>query len=115
MSTLQQNIQDLIYFYVKNNYNQYLKDNKIKYIPESEIDSVISTLYENRKEHLKMFIKSGLKELLKEEYPGDLVIINVYTEIFKDDNFCKTRISSEIKLYQYQLINGRVDHSILLK
>ena len=115
MTTLQKNIQDLIYFYIKNNYNQYLKDNNIKYIPDDQIETVISTLYENRKEHLKVFIKSGLKELLKDEYPGDLVIINIYTEIFKDDNHCKTRISSEIKLYQEQLKTGKVDHNILLK
>ena len=43
--SLQNNIRDLIFFYVKTNYNQYLEENQIKYIPESDINKVINTLY----------------------------------------------------------------------
>ena len=36
--SLQRNIRDLIFFYVKTNYNEYLKENKIKIIEEDKID-----------------------------------------------------------------------------
>lgn len=115
MSTIQKHIQDLIFFYVKTNYSQYLKDKNLKSIPNDDISKIVSELYSDRKEHLKVFIKSGLKKILKDEYPGDLVIINIYTEIFQDDELCKNRIIAEIKLYQEQQRNDKVDHNILLK
>ena len=45
--SLQKHIKDLIFFYVKTNYNQYLEDHKIKLIPEEKIDSVIESLYDD--------------------------------------------------------------------
>ena len=83
--SLQKNIRDLILFYVKTNYNQYLDDRKLKYIPDNEIDQVIHTLYDDRKEHIQVFIKSSLKQLYEskpDEYPGDLVILNILVDIF---------------------------------
>ena len=67
--SLQKHIKDLIFFYVKTNYNQYLEDQDIKIIPEDKINDVIENLYDNRKEHLKIFIKESLKIMLKEEVP----------------------------------------------
>ena len=75
--SLQKHIKDLIFFYVKTNYDNYLKENKLKYIPDDQINEVITKLYDDRKEHLKGFIKTSLKQLLKEEYPGDLVVLNI--------------------------------------
>ena len=115
MTTLQKHIQDLIFFYVKTNYNKYLEDNNIKTIPDDNISSVVSSLYTDRKEHLKSFIKEGLQKILKDEYPGDLVIINIYTEIFEDDDLCKNRIINEIKLYQEKVSNDIIDHNLLNK
>jgi hypothetical protein len=61
---------------------------------------VISELYDNKKTHIKEFLKSSLKEFLKDEYPGDLVVNNICFEIFQDDNLCKNRVYNEIKLHQ---------------
>ena len=61
--SLQNNIRDLIFFYVKTNYNQYLEENQIKYIPDSDINKVINNLYDDRKEHIQVFIKSSLKQV----------------------------------------------------
>ena len=36
--SLQKNIKDLIFFYVKTNYNEYLKKQNIKIIDENKID-----------------------------------------------------------------------------
>jgi hypothetical protein len=115
MTSIQKHIQELIFFYVKTNYTQYLKDNHLSSIPEKNIATVVSELYIDRKEHLKAFIKEGLKKILKDEYPGDLMIINIYTEIFEDDELCKNRIIAEIRLYQEQLKSKKIDHNILLK
>ena len=115
--SLQNNIRDLIFFYVKTNYNQYLEENQIKYIPESDINKVINNLYDDRKEHIQVFIKSSLKQVYEtknEEYPGDLIILNILVDIFSDDELCKNRLISEIRLHQQKIMNGTNDYSKLL-
>tara|TARA_Y100001938_G_C7782901_1_gene278781 strand:- start:182 stop:505 length:324 start_codon:yes stop_codon:yes gene_type:complete len=93
-------IKELITFYIKTNYEQYLVDNEIKTIPTEQIDNVVDTLYTNKKEHLKTFILSSMKELLKDEYPGDLIISNILNDILRDDQLCKRTLINEIDLYQ---------------
>ena len=45
MSTLESNIKELIQFYVKENYSQYLKDKNIDIkSPETEIKKAVETL-----------------------------------------------------------------------
>lgn len=115
--SLQNNIRDLIFFYVKTNYNQYLEENQIKYIPESDINKVINNLYDDRKEHIQVFIKSSLKQVYEtknEEYPGDLIILNILVDIFSDDELCKNRLIAEIRLHQQKIMNGANDYSKLL-
>lgn len=93
-------IKDLVIFYVKENYNAYLTEKNIKTIESKDLDSVIDLLYTQKKEHLKEFIKNSMKELLKDEHPGDLLINNIIIDIFRDDNLCKTILKTEIELYQ---------------
>ena len=54
---LTNDIKDLLIFYVKTNYEQYLKANNIEFIPLSDIENVVEKLYSDRKDHLKIFIK----------------------------------------------------------
>lgn len=105
MSNLQNTIKDLIFFYVKTNYEKYLIDNQIENIPDEEIKNVINKLYTDRKEHLKIFLKKSLKNLLKDEYPGDLIILNIFTDIFNDDDVCKNRLIIELRMYQKKTSN----------
>jgi len=100
MSQLERTMKDLIIFYVKENYNNYLIENNLLFIKGDELKEVINNLYNNKKPHLKEFLKSSLKELLKDDYPGDLTINNICYEIFEDDELCKNRIYVEIKLHQ---------------
>ena len=93
-------VQDLIMFYVKENYNKYLSDKNINIIPEKDLDSVINSLYSDRKEHLKIFIKESLKKIMGEDYIGDLLVNNMLIDIFRDDELCKNRIKIEIVEYQ---------------
>tara|TARA_Y100000996_G_scaffold341925_1_gene279292 strand:+ start:5416 stop:5733 length:318 start_codon:yes stop_codon:yes gene_type:complete len=93
-------VQDLILFYVKENYNNYLTENGVKIISEDKLDTVINDLYSERKEHLKEFIKISLKKIMGDDYPGDLLINNMLIDIFRDDQLCKNRIKLEITEYQ---------------
>ena len=100
-------IKELITFYIKTNYEKYLVDNEIATIPSEQIDNVVDTLYTNKKEHLKTFILSSMKELLKDEYPGDLIISNILNDILRDDQLCKITLKNEIDLYQKNNINNK--------
>ena len=102
MSSTNKLIQDLILFYVQENYNNYLTKNNIQNIPEKDIKDVVISIYSNKKDHLKEFLKSSLKEVMKEEYIGDLALLNICNEIFEDDELCINRIILEIQNYQKQ-------------
>lgn len=93
-------VRDLIIFYVKENYKQYLQEKSLQSIPEEEISDVVDVLYGERKSHLKGFLKKSLKEIMKEDYMGDLAVQAMCNEIFEDDTFCKQRLTLEIKLFQ---------------
>ena len=98
-------IKDLVIFYVKENYNAYFLEKNIITIETCYLDSVIDLLYTQKKEHLKEFIKNSMKELLKDEHPGDLLINNIIMDIFRDDILCKTTLKTEIELYQKNNLN----------
>ena len=93
-------IQELILFYVKENYFHYLTKNEIQKIPDNEIKTVVINIYSKKKNHLKNFLKKSLKELMKDDYIGDLALLNICTEIFNDDELCINRLVLEIKNYQ---------------
>ena len=115
--SLQKTIRDLIYFYVKTNYNEYLKDNNIKMIPENEIENIINKLYIDRKDHIQIFIKDSLKKLYEQkmdEYPGDQTIKNILINVFQDDDLCKNRLIIEIKLHQQKLKDNKNNYNELL-
>ncbi len=48
---------------------------------------------------LKEFIRTNLKKMMKDDYPGALAE-NIIYDIFEDDNLAKTRIILEIKQFQ---------------
>lgn len=100
MSSNTKIIQDLIFFYVKENYKKYLTENSIEFIPEKDIMKTIDSIYTERKKHLQQFLKDSLKEIQKDDYMGDLIVNNICYDIFNDDQVCKHRLYTEIKLFQ---------------
>jgi hypothetical protein len=101
MSNILINIKELISFYVQTNYKEYLEKNKITKIEDSKINEIIENMFDERKEHLNIFVKEALKELLEdEEYPGDNKIDIIFLEIIEDRDYCITKLITEIKLYQ---------------
>ena len=93
-------IQDLVMFYVKENYTDYLKEKNIEIIPNNDIEKIVDRLYIERKPHLKTFIMSSMKQIMGEDYIGDLFINNILNDVFNDDEVCKNRIILEIKQFQ---------------
>tara|TARA_B100001094_G_C17563618_1_gene499507 strand:+ start:49 stop:360 length:312 start_codon:yes stop_codon:yes gene_type:complete len=100
MSSVLLNIKELVSFYIKINYEEYLKENNIDKIEESKIRDIITEMFNIRKEHLLQFLKESLKDILKDEYPGDERINDIYNDLLSDRDFCITKITTEIKLYQ---------------
>ena len=113
-SNAQKLIQDLIFFYVKENYKKHLEDNKLEIIPDNNISGIIDSIYIDKKKHLQQFLKDSLKEIMKDEYIGDLVVNNICYDIFNDDELCKNRLVMEIKIYQQKIQNGKVDYKNIL-
>ena len=98
MTSILTHIKSLLSFYIEINYNEYLKENNISKIDDDKIESIINQLYYDRKDHAINFIKTSLKDLLKDEYPGDLQINNIFNQ--SDDKLNIIRIITEIKLNQ---------------
>jgi len=93
-------IKDLVIFYVKTNYEEYLKSNGIEKIQNDSISSVVDSLYTEKKEHLRGFILNSMREMLKTDYPGDLPINAILNDVFQDDDFNKTKLVQEITSFQ---------------
>ena len=100
MSNAGKLIQDLILFYVKENYNHYLEKENIQKIPEENVKEIVQQIYGDKKEHIRMFLKVSLRDLMQEKYIGDLALMNICNEIFDDDELCINRLTLEITNYQ---------------
>lgn len=103
MPTIETRIKEVIQFYVRTNYEAYLKNNNLKIIPTDKIEDVVKYLYKERRDHLKGFVKESLKSIMKDDYPGDLVVLNILVNVFEDDEYCINRLVKEITLYQQGL------------
>tara|TARA_Y100000589_G_scaffold1556_1_gene1407 strand:+ start:3829 stop:4179 length:351 start_codon:yes stop_codon:yes gene_type:complete len=105
--SLQENIRNIIFYYVKGTYKKYLKDNNLSLIEKEEIKNVVNNLYSDRRKDLENFIKINLKHMMKENYPGDLVVNPVIWDIFDDEDLAKNRVVMEIEMYQNEKLNKR--------
>ena len=101
MSSLIENIKELLIFYVKTNYENYLKQNNIKKIKDEDVSGVVKSIYESRKQHSKDFVKSSLKQILKgDEYPGDSQIDLLLRDIYEDEILLLKKLENQIIEYQ---------------
>jgi C-terminal processing protease CtpA/Prc len=97
--SLQQKIKNIVFYYIKIHYKNYLNENNLKYIPDNDIENVINDFYKNESKNLKQFIRNTLEKMMENDYPGALVE-NIIYEIFEDEDFAKKRVIMEIKMYQ---------------
>lgn len=99
-TSLNSTVQELVMFYIRENYKQYITEKKIDKIPEDELKSVIKEMYNSKKGHLREFLKTSLKQLTKQEYPGDVIVDGICNDIYSDDQLCINRLVTEIKNFQ---------------
>jgi len=111
MCSLEKRIRDIISFYVEKNYDHYLTEHNIKTIEEKNIPSVVEELYGSRKEHIQIFVKDSLRLMLKDEIPEEYIVNNLLSEIFRDDELCKNRLTIEIKMHQQNIDKGTIDYN----
>jgi hypothetical protein len=110
MCSLEKRIRDLIHFFVKENYNHYLKVNHISMILDSDIPNVVEELYDQKKDNIQVFVKQSLQTMLQDEMPEEYIINNLLSEVFRDDTLCKNRITMEINMHQQKVTTGKVDY-----
>ena len=106
--SLQEKIKNIIFYFIKKQYNNYLKLNKIKYIPDDNLNNVVNNLYNTKRKEIKQFIRACLKEMMGKNYPGALVE-NIIYDIFQDEGLAKNRVILEISNYQQCLKNKNMN------
>lgn len=111
MCTLEKRIEDLIQFYVKENYKYYLQSNNLSFIEESDIPKVVDKLYTEKKLNIQKFVIDSLKVMLQDEMPEEYIVKNILSEVFRDDELCKNRVSMELKIHQQKISSGKVDYN----
>lgn len=99
-STLLKDIKELLIFYVKTHYDNYLEKQKIKKIQESEVNKVISNIYHERKEHSKIFVKDSLKKVHGDNYIGDKQVDLLLRDIYEDDLIIIKKLEKQIIQHQ---------------
>ena len=99
-NSIPKTIKELLIFYVKTNYENYLKENQIKYIENDKIKQVVESIYYKRKDHSKQFVLDSLKKMLKNEYPGDNQILLLLRDIYDEDLIMITKMTNYIKEHQ---------------
>ena len=111
MCSLEKRIRDIIHFYVNENYKNYLKIHNLETIQEDNIPTVVDELYSQKKEYIQEFVRDSLKIMLKDEIPDEYIINNLLSEIFRDDELCKNRLTMEIKIHQEKETKGKINYN----
>lgn len=76
-------IKDIIFKFIKEEYQNYLQNNNILLIKNENMNTIINNFYEENKIKLKNIIRSDLKEIYKKNYPSSSVE-NIILDIFQD-------------------------------
>lgn len=100
-------VKDLIILFVTENYKKYLKDNNLKTIDENNMNNVVTKVYVEKKNELKIWLKDCLKKVQGNDYMGDLAYQNLLINIFEDDKLNCKRL--ELELIEYQKLNKDIN------
>ena len=93
------NIKNIIFKFIKKEYENYSENNSILLIKNQNIDPIINNFYEENKTKLKNIIRSDLKDLYKENYPSASVE-NIILDIFQDRDFNIKKTINELLYIQ---------------
>ncbi len=96
---LQENIRNIIFYYIKQKYSQELINKKKNFLSDNDINYIVNQLYSSENNKIKKYIRDCLKDMMLENYNSALVE-NIIFEIFDDEELAKNRVILEIKNYQ---------------
>ena len=97
--TLTNMIRDIVFHYIKFFYETELKNRNLNKLPNEEVSQLVKTLYEEKSQHLKQYIRDTLKDNLLQNYPK-LQVNMLLLEMFEDSNYAINRVINEIINYQ---------------
>lgn len=112
--SLQENIKNIIFYYVKKKYNDHLEMENIKVISDIQLHDLVDNLYSKEKDSLQKYIRNCLKDMYQDNYNGALVE-NIIYEIFDDEDLAKNRVILEIKSFQEHQKNKNSIYEVTLK
>jgi C-terminal processing protease CtpA/Prc len=97
--SLQEKVRNIVFYFIKKEYRNYLDEHQLKYIEDDKIEEVVELFYIRKEKLLQKFIRENLKKMMKSDYPGALVE-NIIYDIFEDESLAKNRIIIEIQQFQ---------------
>lgn len=92
-------IKDITMYYIEFYYNKYLADNKLNKISDSDLRNLVNEIYGEKKKDLCNYIRTSLKDNLKDDY-NNLLVEEILLEMFDDPEYAKERVIIEILNYQ---------------
>ena len=102
MANLAGMVRDITYFFIKYYYDKELININQKILTEQELQTMIDTLYKEKSNDLKKYIRDTLKENLNDSY-NSFAVENIILEMFNDPEYSKHRVFLEIIEYQKKL------------
>lgn len=112
--SLQENIKNIIFYYVKKKYNEHLETEHLKFINDIQLQDLVDNLYSVEKESLQKYIRNCLKDMYQENY-NSAVTENIIYEIFDDEELAKNRVILEIKSFQEHQKNKNNIYEVTLQ
>jgi hypothetical protein len=95
-------VKDITYFFIKYYYEKELKETNQTNLTDEHLKNMINTLYQEKSNELKKYIRDTLKENLGNNY-NSFAVENIILEMFNDPEYSKHRIYLEISEYQNKL------------
>jgi len=95
-------VKDITYFFIKYYYEKEIKDTNQTKLSDDHLRNMINTLYQEKSNELKKYIRDTLKENLGNNY-NSFAVENIILEMFNDPEYSKHRVYLEISEYQNKL------------
>ena len=101
-NNLANSVKDITYFFIKYYYEKELNETKQTKLAEQHLKNMINTLYLEKSNELKKYIRDTLKDNLGASY-NSFAVENIILEMFDDPEYSKHRVFLEIMDYQNKI------------
>tara|TARA_B110001469_G_C9648431_1_gene329379 strand:- start:4804 stop:5163 length:360 start_codon:yes stop_codon:yes gene_type:complete len=96
-------IKNITFYFIKQHYNKYLKNNEIEKINKEDIYSVVDKLYTDKEQELKKYIRGTMRRNFPDydkNFTMKTTTEEIILEMFEDPEFSKNRLAIEIENFQ---------------